>query len=67
MKQILSEYIIKLKPVKSKTAKKKAKPTNQLEKSETIQALMNQKGIRMGYYVGERFAYQIYIKLEDNS
>lgn len=26
MKQILSEYIIKLKPVKSKTAKKKAKP-----------------------------------------
>lgn len=33
---------------KSKIIKKNAKPTNQLEKSETVQALMNQKGIRMG-------------------
>lgn len=51
IKQVLAKYVIKLKSVKSKMVKKNAKPTNQMEKSETIQALKNQKGIRMGYHV----------------
>ena len=38
-------------------AKKNIKPTNQLEKSEKIQAFMNQKCIRTGYEVDKEFAY----------
>lgn len=55
--QILSKHVIKLKFIKSKLAKKNAKPTNQLEKSETSQALMNQKGLRRDYHVDKIFAY----------
>lgn len=56
MKQILCKHVIKLKSIKSKMVKKNVKVTNQL-KSETIQASTNQKGITMGYHVGERFTY----------
>lgn len=57
MKQTLCKHVIKFKSMKFKMTKKNAKPTNQVEKSEKIQALMNQKGMRRGYPVGERFSY----------
>lgn len=55
--QILTKHVIKLKSITFKMAKKNMKPANQLEESEKIQALMNQKCIRVDYHVGERFAY----------
>lgn len=57
MEQILTKYVIKLKSIKFKMAKKNIKPTNQLEKSEKTQAFMNQKCIRKGYEVDKGFAY----------
>lgn len=47
MDQILTKYVIKLKSIKFKMAKKHIKPTNQLEKSEDSgfhESEMYQKG-----------------------
>lgn len=66
MKLTLPECVIKLKSIKFKMATQTVKSINQLEKSEKIQALMDGKGIRMGYPVGES-CYYIYSKRKDSS
>lgn len=61
MDQILTKYVIKLKSIKFKMAKKHIKPTNQLEKSEKTQAFMNQKCIRKGYEVDKELLTRLTI------
>lgn len=59
MKQTLSECVIKLKSIKFKMAKQTAKSINRLEKSEKIQALMDQQRYQNGLPCGKS-CYYIY-------